>query len=355
MAKITKKTTKMVGLPPGTLVHIGDETVAEVKIDVFDYDEKNYQEKIIKDIQECFVFKDKPTVTWINIDGIHKPGVIQKIGSCYGFHPLVLEDIMNTTQRPKVEFYDGYVYIVLKMLYFNTQNDELISEQVSMLLGPNYLITFQEGKPGDVFDLIRSQIRTGKGRIRKLKADYLAYCLIDAIIDNYFVILERQGEKIEKIEETLVKNPQPKTLQTIHNLKGDLVFVRRAIWPIRELIGKMLREETKLFDKSTTIYLRDVYDHSIQIIDTVESYRDVLSGMLDIYLSSVSYKMNDVMKILTIISTIFMPLTFITGIYGMNFEHMPELTWHWGYPMVLLLTISVAGFMIRYFKKKDWF
>ena len=353
MLKLIKKRSKKAGLPPGTLVHIGEKKGERLKITVMDYDEAHFQEKEIRTIEECFTFKDAPTVTWINIDGLHQIEILEKLGECYGFHPLVLEDILNTDQRPKMEDYGDYLYIVLRMLNYNDKNSEIETEQVSLILGPNFVFSFQE-KEGDVFDPVRERIRNGKGRIRKMGADYLAYALLDSIVDNYFMIMEKLGETIEFLEEELVTHPAPETLQTIHQLKRELIFLRKAVWPLREVISGLERGELVLVKETTRIYLRDVYDHTIQVIDTIETFRDMISGMLDIYLSSVSNRLNSVMKVLTIIATIFMPLTFIAGIYGMNFKYMPELEWRWGYPMVWALVIVISVLMLIYFKKKRW-
>jgi magnesium transporter len=354
MAKLTKKRSKKAGLPPGTLMHIGEKKAEELKITVIDYDEAHFQEKEIKSIEECFLFKDIPSVTWINIEGLHQVEVLEKLGECYGFHPLVLEDILNTDQRPKLEDYGDYIYIVLKMLSHNDKSNEIMTEQVSILLGPNFVLSFQEGGEGDVFDPLRDRIKNGKGRIRKMGADYLAYALLDAVVDNYFIIMEKLGEDIELLEDKLVAHPIPETLQIIHHLKREMIFLRKAIWPLRELISGLERGESSLFKESTRIYLRDVYDHTIQVIDTIETFRDMVSGMLDIYLSSVSNRMNAVMKVLTIIATIFMPITFIAGIYGMNFRYMPELESKWGYPFVLFIMVGIGVCMLIYFRKKRW-
>ncbi|UCD84745.1 MAG: magnesium/cobalt transporter CorA [Deltaproteobacteria bacterium] len=353
MLRLIKRRSKKAGLPPGTLVHIGEKKTEKVEITEINYNEEQYQEKEVTRIEECFPFKDKSTVTWININGIHQGGVIEEIGKHLGLHPLLLEDIMNTDQRPKMEDVGSYIFIVLKMLYHNEEENELEIEQVSLILGTNFIISFQE-KKGDVFETIRVRIRTRKGRVRTQGADYLAYALMDAIVDNYFVILEKIGGKIEDIEEKLVSDPTPETLQTIHNLKRDMMFLRRSVWPLREIISGLERTGSPLFEKSTGIYLRDVYDHTIQVIDTVETFRDMVTGMLDIYLSSISNKMNEVMKVLTIIATIFIPLTFIAGIYGMNFKYMPELEWHWGYFAALFIMVIVGAIMLVYFRRKKW-
>lgn len=353
MPRLIKRISKKAGLPPGALVHVGEKMDEEVRVTIIDYDEARFQEKEAKTIEECFPFKDKPTVTWINVDGIHQPEIVKKLGDFFGMHPLVLEDILNTGQRPKMEDFGNYIYIVLKMLCRDEKEDEIKAEQVSLIFGKNFVISFQE-RGGDVFNPIRERIRTGKGRIRKMGPDYLAYALIDAIVDNYFTILEKIGEKIEFMEEELVTNPTPKTLQTIHNLKRDTIFLRKSVWPLREVISVLERGESSLIKKSTQIYVRDVYDHTIQVIDTIETSRDMVSGMLDIYLSSVSNRMNEVMKVLTIIATIFIPLTFLAGVYGMNFARMPELEWHWGYPLVLLVMLAVGILMAIYFRRKRW-
>lgn len=353
MPRFIKKVSKKAGLSPGALVHIGKKKVEKTRIRIIDYDESQLEEKEAKTIEECFPFKDKPTVTWINIDGLHEVEIIEKIGKYYDVHPLVLEDIVNTGQRPKMEDLESYVFVVLKMLYYDDKEKEVSAEQFSFILGPNFVISFQE-RVGDVFNPIRERIRNAKGRIRKMGADYLAYALMDAVVDNYFAILERLGEEIESIEEELVHNPTPETLQIIHNLKREMIFLRKSVWPLREVISGLERGESTLIGNSTGIYFRDVYDHTIQVIDTIETFRDMVSGMLDIYLSSVSNRMNEVMKVLTIFAAIFIPLTFIAGLYGMNFEFMPELKWHWGYFVVLTIMAVVGISMLIYFRKKRW-
>jgi magnesium transporter len=348
-----KKRSKKAGLPPGSLIHIGERKAEELKITIIDYDEARFEEREAKTIEECLLFKDQPTVTWINIEGLHEVQVLERLGECYGIHPLVLEDILNTDQRPKMEDYGKYLYIVLRMLDGSQKNDGINTEQVSLILGSNFVLSFQEAG-GDVFDPVRDRIRNNKGRIRKMGADYLAYTLLDAIVDNYFIILERMGEKIEVLEEKVVTLPIPDTLKLIHHLKREMIFLRKAVWPLREVIGGLERGESPFMSESTKVYLRDVYDHTIQVIDTVETFRDMVSSMLDIYLSSVSNRLNSVMKVLTIIATIFMPLTFIVGIYGMNFKYMPELEWRWGYFAILLFMFGVGIFMVLYFKKRKW-
>jgi magnesium transporter len=353
MLELFRKTSKKVGLSPGSLVHIGEKKVEKVRITVIDYDVDQFQEKEVETIEECFPFKDTPTVTWINIDGLHEVQIIEKIGEHFAIHPLIQEDIVHTGQRPKMEDMESYIFVVARMLFYNDETREIESEQVSLILGPNYVISFQE-KEGDIFDPVRERIRKGKGRIRRMKADYLAYALVDTLVDNYFIILENLGEKIEGMEDELVANPRPQTLQTIHILKREMIFLRKSVWPLREVISSLERGEPSLIDPSTEMYFRDVYDHTIQVMDTVETFRDMVSGMLDTYLSSLSNRMNEVMKVLTIIATIFIPLTFVAGIYGMNFEFMPELKWHWGYFAALGLMVVIFIGMVFYFKRKSW-
>ena len=353
MLRLTKKRSAKIGLPPGTLIHIGERKTEKVRIRILDYDEAQFEEKDAKTIEECFPFKDKSTITWINIDGIHQIEIIEKLGNYFGLHPLLLEDILNTEQRPKMEDYGDYIFIVLKMFYLGEANNEIEAEQVSLILGSNFVISFQE-RGRDVFEPVRNRIRNAKGRIRKAGADYLAYTLLDAIVDNYFIILESLGETMEETEEQLTTNPNPETLQLIHALKKEMIFLRKSIWPLREVISGLERCESSLIHESTGAYLRDVYDHTIQIIDTVESFRDMISGMLDIYLSSISNKMNEVMKVLTIFASIFIPLTFVAGVYGMNFSFMPELKWQWGYFGILGVMALVGISLVVYFKRRKW-
>lgn len=351
MVRFFKKMSKKAGLPPGTLVAEDVKDAAPVKITVIDYDEKTYEEKELEAVTECRLFRDKPTVTWVNVDGVHGVDVLQELGECFGLHPLVLEDIANTEQRPKTEDFADYVFIVLKMLDYEC--GEVGTEQMSLILGPDYVLSFQE-REGDVFKSVRERIRNAKGRIRKSGPDYLAYALLDAVVDNYFVILEQVGEKVGSLEEDLVEDPKPETLQSIHEMKREMIILRKSVWPLREVVNGLARGDSKLVRQSTGVFLKDVYDHTIQVIDAVETYRDVLSGMLDLYLSTVSNRMNEVMKVLTIIATIFIPLTFVAGIYGMNFQFMPELGWHWSYPLVWLVMVIVALSMLAFFRRKRW-
>jgi len=353
MPKMIKRVSKKTGLSPGTLVHIGEKKVEEVKITIMDYDQAGLREEEAKSVEECLGCKDTQTVTWINVTGIHDIGILEKLGEGYGLHPLVLEDILNTGQRPKLEDFEGYLFVVLKMLYRDEASQDIVAEQLSIILTPNVVLSFQE-REGDVFAPIRERIRSGKGRIRKMKADYLAYALIDAVVDHYFIVLEQLGERIESLEADLVADPRPETLQAIYSMKNEVIYLRKSIWPLREVVSGLERGESPLIKKATKVFLRDVYDHTIQVIDTIETFRDMVSGMLDIYLSSTSNRMNEVMKVLTIIATIFIPLGFLAGLYGMNFDHMPELHWPGGYFIALAIMALVAVSMLVYFRKKNW-
>ena len=315
MRMFHKKVSRKAGLPPGTLIHVGEKKTERVRIRVIDYDEGTFEERDLSTIDECLPYKEKPSVTWINIDGLHQVDIIEKMGKTFDLHPLVLEDILHTGQRPKLEDFEDYIVIISKMLSYNGEENQIEAEQFSLVLGANYVISFQESE-GDVFDPVRERLRKGKGRIRTRGPDYLAYALMDTIVDNYFVVLEKIGEDIEALEEEIVTDPRPETSHAIHHLKREMIFLRKSVWPLREVIGALERGESSLIQDKTTIFLRDVYDHTIQVIDTIETFRDMASGMLDVYLSSISNRMNEVMKVLTIIATLFIPLTFIAGLYG---------------------------------------
>ncbi|MEI6221564.1 MAG: magnesium/cobalt transporter CorA [bacterium] len=342
------------GLPPGTPIHIGKITNAETKITVISYNEVEVTEKQLHEVSECIPYKTHPGTTWIDIEGLHDIAILQNMGKCFNLHPLVLEDIANTLQRPKVEDFVDYLYIVIKMLSYDEKTKQLVVEQISLVLMENSVISFQEGKEGDVFNPVRDQIRANQANIRQKGSDYLIYSLLDTIVDNYFLILEQLGEDIEDLEDTIVKQPDPQLLNKLYQLKRQIIHLRKAVWPLREVVSKLERISHKLIQTDTLLYLRDIYDHTIQVIDAEETYRDSLSSMLDIYLSSISNRLNAVMKVLTIISTIFMPLTFIAGIYGMNFKYMPELDSPWGYPIVLLIMLTLSLIMLAFFKKKNW-
>jgi magnesium transporter len=347
------KRSEKAGLSPGTLMYVGAEKSGFPRITVIDYDATGFLEKTVSSVEECFPFKETSTVTWINVDGVHDASVIEKLGVHFDIHPLVLEDIMTTTQRPKTEDLGNAVFVVLRMIEYDVERGATTADQLSLILGPNYVLTFQE-TPGDCLDPVRERIRGGKGRIRKLGPDYLAYAVIDAVVDNYFFVLEKLGERIDRLEEQLIAEPRRELLSEIHGLKREMIELRKSVWPLREVVSRFERMESPLIRKSTGVFLRDLYDHAIQVIDTVESFREMLSSMVETYLSSLSNRMNEIMKVLTIISTIFIPITFLVGLYGMNFVHMPEIKWRWGYAFAWLLIIGSVGGMFAFFRRKKW-
>ncbi len=353
MPKSRKRRSQKAGLPPGSLIYTGDQAEAQTRITIVDYDEQQAKTREITSWAECPVIKDKPGVTWIDVGGIAHVGNLERLGECFKLHPLVLEDILTVDQRPKVEDYDDYLYIVLKAISCPTNCEEMGAEQISLILGPNYVLSFHESN-ADLFGPVRDRIITAKGRIRKTGADYLAYSLMDLIVDQYFVTLERFGDQVEFLEDEVVSRAVPATLQKVHHIKNHMIILRRSLWPLREVVARLERRESPLIKDPTSVYFKDVYDHVIIAIDTVETYRDILSGLLDIYLSSVSNRLNEIMKFLTIFASIFMPLTFLVGVYGMNFEYMPELKWHYGYYTVWGVLMAIGLSMVLYFRKKKW-
>ena len=344
---------KPVGSAPGTVMYIGEERTEPVVISCIRYDADSAVESVVVSAAEC----KKPTaeggVSWYTIDGVHDPEILRIIGENFNLHPLVLEDIANTKQRPKLEDFDDYIFIAMKMITFDEQAKELCAEHVSFIIGKGYVLAFLENE-GDVFTPVRSRIRANKGKIRKMGCDYLTYSLMDAIVDNYFAVLEDIGEQIDEVEEEVVESPNTRTLKTVHLLKRELIFLRRSVWPMREVVNTMLRDDHDLVGEEVKIFLRDLYDHTIHVIDTVETLRDIVAGMLEVYLSSVSNKLNQVMKVLTVMSSIFIPLTFVAGVYGMNFQNMPELQWQYGYPLVMVGMLVVAVGLLGLFYKKEW-
>ncbi|MFP4473115.1 MAG: magnesium/cobalt transporter CorA [Candidatus Omnitrophota bacterium] len=351
MTRIFKRHKRQIAQPPGTIDLKGDTGVSP-RITVFQYGESVCREKELHDVKECSQYRRSPGVTWINIEGI-SPRAVSELDDIYEIHPLVAEDIINLGQRPKAEDYEEHLFIVLRMFYLGGEHNDIMDEQVSLVLGRDFVLSFQE-RPGDVFDPIRERIRQAKGRVRRMGADYLAYTLLDAIVDNYYTVIDQYGEDIEDLDDELLRESRPDIVHRIHHLKRNMIYLRKQIWPLREVLSGLQRGESRLIKKTTNIYLRDVYDHLVQVADTVESFRDMLSGLHDVYLSSMSNRMNEIMKVLTIFAAIFIPLTFIAGIYGMNFEYMPELRWRWGYFMVLGFMALVGLGLIAYFRKKDW-
>jgi magnesium transporter len=349
--KLVQKRSRKTGLPPGTLVHIGEKKTDKVTMTAFNYAGTRCDER--RDLSLAVLAPPTDgSVTWVDVGGVHNMDILESFGKQFQLHPLLLEDIANTDQRPKLDDYDTYLFLVMKMLSV-TDRQDIVVEQVSLVLGRNFVLSFQENG-ADVFTPVRDRLRGGKGRLRQSGADYLLYALIDAIVDQYFTVVEVLGEKIEALQDLVVSDPKPETLHQIHALKRQLLFLRRAVWPLREATNNLSRSECPLLQESTKVFFRDVYDHVVQIVDTIETLREMVSASLDIYLSSISYRLNTVMKVLTIITTIFMPLTFIVGIYGMNFEHMPELKWEWGYPLVLGVMAAIAIAMLGFFIRKKW-
>jgi magnesium transporter len=352
MPKSFRRMASKVGMAPGSLVYTGEKGHLPAKITITRYNENNFVEREVAAVTECQM-ADPGEVTWINVNGISQVQNLEAMGKCFKIHPLVLEDILEIGQRPKVEDYDDYLYIVLNAIRPVAEGEELVAEEISLVLGPHYVLSFHEGDR-DLFAPVRERLLQAKGRIRKMGADFLAYSLIDLTVDNYFVQLEKFGDEIEFLEDEVVARPSPQTLRDVHRFKNDMIMLRKSLWPLREVIARLERRESPLISESLGNYFRDVYDHTIIAIDTVETYRDILSGMLDIYLSSMSNRLNSIMKVLTIIATIFMPLTFITSLYGMNFKNMPELQWEYGYFMVLGMVVVIAVSMLEYFRRKRW-
>ncbi|SHJ08857.1 magnesium transporter [Malonomonas rubra DSM 5091] len=354
VTSLSRNEPKKIGLSPGSLVHVGEQKVERPIFSFIDYTSEEFQ--LAKDVPfaECLRLKDKASVSWINLDGVHDPSQVEAFGKAFDLHPLALEDILNTGHPPKLEEYDNCVLIITKLFFFDQQTCQIQAEQISLVLTVSNVLTFQE-QPGDIFDELRERLKRKSGRIRQRGADYLAYTMIDSVVDSYFHVLEKIGDRLDQLENELISQPSQELLQQIHQMKSQLIFLRKSIWPMREVAAKMLQNESELFDESTTVFLRDLYDHAVQVLDTVESFRETASGLVDLYMSSVSQRMNEVMRVLTVMASIFIPLTFIAGIYGMNFELMPELKWRYGYPMVWGLMVLCAMGLLWFFKRKKWF
>jgi len=359
MDRSVHRVSRKAGFQPGSVVYVGQERTEKVSIEVIDYDDSRLDERCVSGVEECFPFRDTATVTWINVNGIHEPELVEQLGLHYGIHPLILEDIVNSRQRPKFNEAADYILIILKMIYAAHPGGDLIAEQVSVLFGRNWVITFQEPE-GDVFDPVRERLRKTVPRGKYLAADYLAHALIDAVVDHYFVILENLGDQIESLEDDIADHPRPESLSTIRELKMKLLVLRRAVWPLREVIGGLERTESNLVRPTTLPYLRDVYEHTVNVIETVEIYRDMIAGLLDLYHTAVSNRLNEIMKVLTIIATIFIPLGFLAGVYGMNFDtqagpfNMPELGWPFGYLVFWGMAAAVAGGLLWFFHRRRW-
>jgi magnesium transporter len=347
------KVKQRVGLSPGTLLHIGERRLEQARLELFSYTPEQLEQQRDLTAETCLVACRQPGNHWVNLTGLHDVALVEQLGSSVGLDALALEDLLDTEHRPKVEVFDETLLVILKMLAFDKGSDNLVSEQVSIALGRNLVITFQE-RPWDLFDGVRERLQTTRGRMRHRGTDYLAYALIDAVVDGYFVVLEQLSERLTDLEEELAGRPLRNTLQRIHQFKRDLIVLRKAVWPLREVVAALERNEAELIDERTAPFLRDLYDHVVQVIETVETLRDTISGLLDLYLSSVSQRTNEIMKVLTIVATIFIPLTFLVGVYGMNFHYMPELGWRWGYPALWLLMLTCAIGMLIAFRSKKW-
>lgn len=353
MGRFVRRAVKKPGTPPGTLVHTGVQKVERVGIRHLDYDAGQLTEAEFDSIEASAPFKDPPTVSWINVDGLHDVELVRTLGERFQWHPLMLEDIVAVGQRPKVEEYDAYVFMVLPMLSWDAERRQVVEEQLSIVLGERYVFTFQE-RFGDVFESVRERLRNARGRIRSRGADYLAYALTDAVVDHYFHVLEGIGDLAEALESEVLDEPTRSTMHQLHSLKRELISVRRAVWPLREMLATLARGGDDIFTEETLLFLRDVHDHAAQVAETVEVLRDVVSGGIDLYLSSVGYRTNEVMKVLTIMASIFIPLTFMVGVYGMNFDYMPELHLPWAYPALLVLMAALGLGMVVFFRKKGW-
>lgn len=340
-----------IGTPPGTLSYNGVQTGSRIKITLIEFTETDFFEQEFYDLSDCLKHVKNDMIKWINVEGVHNTDLIEKIGKLYNIHPLTLEDIVHIDQRPKFEDYEHYIIAIMKMIMYD---DKVQAEQLSMILVDNTVISFQEPFGGDAFDIIRTRLRQAKGRVRKHGADYLFYALMDAVVDYYFHALEMIGDKVAKIEEEIIQEPKQESLIELYKLKREVIFLRKQVWPLRDMLSNLLRSETEFIKPGTLLFFRDLQDHSTRIIDTVETYRDLLSGIMDIYLSTNANKMNEVMKVLTIMSSIFIPVTFIAGVYGMNFDFMPELKSRYGYIGVWIVMLGVMGGLVIYFKRKKW-
>ena len=349
--KVTKLKKKPAGSSPGSVVYVGVDRNTPVKISALRYSLNAYQAQREITVDECRPGGEG--LQWITVDGVHDVDLLTKIGERFSLHPLVVEDIGNTTQRPKIEQFDDYIFIAMKMITYNAETSEVRSEHVSIVFGQGFVLSFLEDA-GDVFDPVRKRIESGKGRIRSMGSDYLVYALLDSIVDRYFDVIEGLGERIEELEEEVVTQPEVSTLTGIHKVKRELIYLRRSVWPVREIVNALIRDESHFVHSEVKLFLRDLYDHSIHVVDTIETLRDIVSGTLDVYLSSVSNKLNQVMKVLTVMSSIFIPLTFVAGVYGMNFHYMPELEWKWGYPTVMFGMFVLAVGLLRIFQRKQW-
>jgi len=353
MSTSLKYPSEKQGLDPGSLVHVGDVHHSVTRITLVDYSKDHYEENPVDSVEEILEYRNKASITWVIVEGLADWTIIESIGKYFNIHPLVLEDILNTHQRPKLEEHEDYLYVVLKSLMPDNDHFSVAYEQVSLLVLKNFIFTFKE-KSDPLLSPVLKRLQNSRGRIRSTGTDYLMYSILDTIVDLNFDIMDQLEETMTLLEDEIFSNPTPAALEKIHDIKREMVLMRRYISPIRDLLGGLLRSESEIIDEHTYIYLRDVHDHVLRIIESLETHRDILSGLIEIYQSSISTKMNEVMKVLTVFASIFIPLTFIAGIYGMNFETMPELKWAWGYPGIWLVFIATAAGLLLYFKRKGW-
>jgi len=353
MSENSKLYTKKAGSPPGTLIHVGNKKADKIKISIFDYNEDTFNEINNAKIEDCKKLKKSDTTTWINIDGLHQPEIIEKAGEIFGIHHLIQEDILNTNHRPKAEVFEDYVFITLKMVGLNKKGTNIKIEQISVILGDNWILSFQE-QEGDLFDVLRDRIRNKIGAVRLKKTDYLLYRILDIIVDNYFFVIEHYNDEIEKLESEVITNFDDVTILQIQDLKKQIVQFRRIILPLREVISFIDKYKNDLIQTETSRYLRDVYEHIVQLNDSIEIQKESIKDLIDLHQNRVGNRTNKIMQILTVISTIFIPLTFIAGVYGMNFEFMPELKWKYSYLIIWILFIGIILWMLNYFRKKKW-
>jgi len=353
MSESLSSASKKAGLPPGSLVHVGEVMETEVCITIVDYNKEVIEEQTVESVEQILQCREKDTVTWVNIEGLGNVELIGAIGEAFNIHPLVLEDILNTHQRPKLEEYDDYSYCVLKGISLAKNGFSVEYEQISILILNDFVFTFKE-KQDELFEPVRRRLRSSKGHFRSQGADYLAYVILDTIVDSYFTLQDSLDDIIDSIEEELLTEPTKVTMATIQRLKHELIIIRRSISPLREMLNAILRSESPLIEEKTLIYFRDIFDHVLRISESIESSRDMVAGLLDIYMTTISNKMNEIMIFLTVFASIFIPLTFIAGIYGMNFEYMPELKWKWAYPALWVAFIAIPVILLGYFKKKKW-
>jgi magnesium transporter len=354
MHRPLKTRSRKAGLPPGTAVHIGEKKSEITRVRIMHYDAAVLSERELDRIEEGAALRAAGGVTWVHVTGVHDVELLGTLGKSFGLHPLVVEDISNTDQRPKVEEYEGYAYLVIKLLHDDTSNGDTVVEQVSVVLGPDFVLSFEEAEP-TVFEAVRQRLRDDRGGIRAQGADYLAYSLLDAVVDSYFEVLEKFGERVELLQEELLKKPGGRAQHGLHQMRREMIRLRKSVWPLREVIGTLERGGSGLFRRETWVYLRDVYDHVIHMIDTLESLNEVLTYTMDLNLLNATNRLNEIIKVLTVFATLSIPPMLIASIYGMNFRFMPELGWPWGYPFALALMAVLAGAMLVYFRRKKWF